>query len=520
MKKKKIVKSIKVLLVAITLLTIIFGTAILWPLPKLTPPERHHRTFIESINIVDVISGEITYNQYILIENNIIIATDTLEYQKQESDLIINGKGKYIIPGLWDMHTHSNQLSEWLHHPLYIANGVTGLRDMSGQLNKKDSYWAGSKERLQWNQEVLDNIRVAPKYVLQSSYQMDGPFSIPDDYPTYFKLERSEDVDAVLEFYKNNDVDFIKVYQQISPSSYTRLAIEAPKYGLHLAGHKPIFVSLEESINLGQRSFEHGRVFMFDAFPGADSLRLTKDWKGFYQKSKKSMIANFDIKKATRLMTLMRERDAYWTPTLQTLKFEAFVNDSSFLQNPHLKYISWVTKNLWWGFDIKNTRKRNLSSPHKGLSLAFFEASKKHVGMANKIGVPIMTGTDVTDSYTFAGFSIHEELKELTDSGLSNLGALQSATIIPAQFANLEHIYGSIAPGKIADLLILNKNPLIKITNSKSIHGVILNGSYYSPNVIKDLKDFTQSTASSFHMNVKVIYGLIKSPLIRLQFAD
>ncbi|GMN11386.1 amidohydrolase family protein [Croceitalea sp. MTPC9] len=518
--KKKIIKSIKVLFTFISLLLLVFGIAISWPLPNFKTPKKYPSTLIKSINLIDVKSGEILSNRTILIKDNIIISIDTLKYQVQEADLVIEGKGKYIIPGLWDMHTHSNQHSEWLHHPLYIANGITGIRDMSGQLNKKDSYWVGSEERLKWNEEVNKNLRVAPKYVLQSSYQMDGSSSVPDNYSEYFKLQKNDDVDSVLNFYKNKNVDFIKVYQQISPSSYKRLATQAPKHGLHLAGHKPIFISLEEAIKLGQRSFEHGRVFMYEAFPKADSLRISKDWIHFFQKSKNSMVNDFNIEKAAELMHLMKEYNAYWTPTLQTLKFEALAHKDSFLSNPNLKYISWVRKKLWWGFDVNRNKKQNTSLANKGLSASFYEASKKQLSMANKIGVPIMAGTDVTDSYTFAGFSIHDELEELTKSGFSNLEALRSATIIPAQFANMENKYGTIENGKIADLVILDKNPLKKITNSKSINSVILNGTYYSSSTLQELKDFTQSIASSFHMNVKVMYSFISSPLIRVQFAD
>jgi imidazolonepropionase-like amidohydrolase len=131
-----------------------------------------------------------------------------------------------------------------------------------------------------------------------------------------------------------------------------------------------------------------------------------------------------------------------------------------------------------------------------------------------------MTGTDVSDSYVFAGFSVHYELEDLTKSGMSNLKALQSATIVPAKFVGVEKNYGSIEIGKMADLVILNKNPLDQIANSKTIYGVIMNGLYYDSNKIEELKAFTESLSSSFQMNVKILYSFISSPLIRVQFAD
>ena len=517
--KNKALKLLKVLFITFLLFALIITTAILWPLPKMEASEKHNTTLIKSVNIIDIQTGAILVNRDIFIENNIIKYIDTSGVLKsRKADFIVNGNGKYIIPGLWDMHTHSNQHSEWLHHPLYIANGVTGIRDMSGQLNKKDSYWAGSKERLKWNAELSTNARVTPRYVLQSSYQIDGASSVPNGFPEFFKLQKDKDIDSLLNFYKDEGVDFIKIYQQIKPKSYKKLALEAPKYGMHLAGHKPMFLTLEEAINLGQRSFEHGRIFMFESFPKADSLRIADNWRSFFSKSKKSMVEDFNPEIAIKLMKLMKEKNAYWTPTLQTLKFEAFAHKESFLNNSNLKYITTIRKKLWWGLDAANNKKRNLSDNE--LSIDFYKASQEQVKMAREIGVPIMAGTDVTDSYVFAGFSLHDELENLTKSGLSNLEALQSATIVPAKYAELDNYYGTIETGKIADLVILDKNPLAYITNSKMISGVMLNGVYYNSNKIQELKNFTQSTASSFHMNIKVIYSLVNSPLIRVQFAD
>lgn len=518
--KKILSKITRFFLGFVLLLILIITAAILRPLPELPVPEKQNSILIKSINIIDVNTGNILHNQDILIESNKIKSIGQISSPNPKVDFIIEGRGKYAIPGLWDMHTHSNQLSAWLHHPLYIANGVTGIRDMSGQLNKKDSYWAGTKERLTWNNDLDNFTRVTPRHVLQSSYQMDGPSSVPKGFPNYFRLEHTHDADSLLNFYKNGKTDFIKVYSQIPAETYKELAIKAPKYGLHIAGHKPVFVSLKDAILLGQKSFEHGRIFMYECFPKSDSLRVSNNWKATFIQSRKSMINDFDWEACIDLMKLMTDSKAYWVPTLQTLKFEAYAHKQSFLNNEYLKYVSAARKNLWWGPDIRGNKKRNLSQAGLGISHLFYEAVKKQIKKANEIGVPIMTGTDVTDSYTFAGFSIHEELKDLTASGLTNLEALQSSTIVPAKYANLDKDFGTIEENKNADLIILEMNPLEDITNTRSISGVICNGVYYSSNRIEELKSFVESVASSFHVNVKIVYGLLKSPLMRVQFAD
>ncbi|MGB3151596.1 MAG: hypothetical protein WBB27_13135 [Maribacter sp.] len=187
--KKKFIYFTKVFIAIILLIITIVIVAYLWPTSRLQPPKSFEKTIIKNIGLVDVETGEIAKHQFILIEHSRITKIDSTSILVSDDALIIDGTDKYLMPGLWDMHTHSNQHSEWLHHPLYIANGVTGVRDMSGQLNEKDSYWVGSKERLQWNKDLENNARVTPRYVLQSSYQMDGEKAIPEDAPNFLNCK-------------------------------------------------------------------------------------------------------------------------------------------------------------------------------------------------------------------------------------------------------------------------------------------------------------------------------------------
>ena len=187
----------------------------------------------------------------------------------------------------------------------------------------------------------------------------------------FLNFKKNEHVDSLLQFYKNEKVDFIKVYDQIPSKSYKQLALKAPNYGMHIAGHKPIFMSLEESIVLGQKSFEHGRIFLTECSPNADSLRTSDNWKEFYLKSKKSMLNDFNPEWAARLMLLMKEHNTHWTPTLQTLKFEAFAHEPIFLQNSNLKYIDYISKNLWWDGDVRNNKKKIYQKKENTLAQPF-----------------------------------------------------------------------------------------------------------------------------------------------------
>ena len=201
---------------------------------------------------------------------------------------------------------------------------------------------------------------------------------------------------------------------------------------------------------------------MFDCFPNAEKLRTAKDKIPTFKALKPQMIAQFDSLKAQELMQLMVLYDAHWVPTLQTLNMSAFANDSSFRNQLLLQYIPSLRKTLWWNPDLNRAASSNETPENKELNQRFLEAARKQIKAAHTQGVPIMTGTDVTDTYVFPGFSIHKELEDLTICGLSNLEALQAATLVPACFSEMDHCLGSIEEGFLADLVILNQNPLEK----------------------------------------------------------
>ena len=514
-------KAIKVIGVGMLTLIAIFLTGLFWPMPKIQVPDQFQNVVIESVNVIDIKTGSILTNRNVGIKGNRILSIDGPSVSTPASDvLVIDGTDQYLIPGLWDMHTHSTQHSPWLHHPLYIANGVTAVRDMSGQLDKADSYWAGTKDRLKWNRKLEKHEQVSPRYVLHSSYQINGANSVPDGFPDFFKAQTHEDVYSLLAHYQEEQADFIKVYAEIPAESYRVLAKNCVRYNLYLAGHKPLNVSLQEAILTGQRSFEHGRIFMFDCFPFADSLRNATDKINAYRNLMPSMISDFDQSKAEELMHLMKDHNSHWVPTLQTLKVSAMANDTLFIKSPYLEYIPALRKILFWNPDVSRAATDNNSAARQDIYKKFYESVKAQIAMAHDNGVPIMTGTDVTDSYVFPGFSLHTEMHDLADAGLFNLEVLQAATIVPARYSGKEDDLGSIEEGKLADLVLLENNPLIDITHTQAITGVLHNGIYYDENTLNKLKQMTLELAGSFHMNVKFIYSLLASPLMRKQIAD
>ena len=167
---------------------------------------------LNHVNIVNIISGDISRDMTVLIEKGRIVEIlPSNQYQPRSNYFDISAGGKYLIPGLWDMHTHSLKLSPQLHHPLFLRYGVTSIRDMSGCRTEGDSYWACPEDRYLWEEQALNGERVSPRYPLQSSYQTNGGSEVPEGFPDFFRLSSQVDTRKLVDFYVERDVDFIKI---------------------------------------------------------------------------------------------------------------------------------------------------------------------------------------------------------------------------------------------------------------------------------------------------------------------
>lgn len=252
--------------------------AVWWPLAD--PPMRAQGgpIAIEHVTVIDVERGQALADQTVLLrDGKVLHIGPAADVAVPEGMRRLNASGQFLMPGLWDMHTHSTKLSPQLHHALYVAHGVTGVRDMSGCMTEDDAYWACPHDRRHWSAQAARGERVSPRYPLQSSYQTNGGNEVPDSIPAYFRLRDASDADKLAAFYRQQGADFIKTYTELTPQQFQWLAQSAPAHGLYLAGHKPITVSLQTAIAAGQRSIEHGRLFLFECFRDIAAWRVLSD---------------------------------------------------------------------------------------------------------------------------------------------------------------------------------------------------------------------------------------------------
>ena len=363
--------------------------------------------------------------------------------------LVVRGSGKFVIPGLWDMHVHPGEIEEdWF--PLYLANGLTGLREM-----------AASEKNLplqrKYQQEVASGRRVGPE-LLSTLFSMDVP-AVNTDREARAEVARRASM----------GMRYIKVYNGLSREAYFAIADECRRRGLQMVGHIPDRISAREAARAGQASVEH-----LDGVLLACS-RKEAEARWFVERNRypwKMLLDTFDPAKADALIDSFRESGVWQTPTLVIYRIASLARNHQLPADPRLDYArrdylkAWPRESLempFAGIDAESARR--LLTVYKDL-----------VRRMQQRGVRILAGTDTPIAYCLPGFALHDELALLVESGLSPAEALRTATWNPAEFLHLTADYGSVEPGKVADLVVLDANPLVAISNTTRIQSVVRRG--------------------------------------------
>ena len=383
---------------------------------------------------------------------------------------VVDAAGKFLIPGLWDMHVHPSGRD---YLPLFIANGVTGIRVM----------W-GSPEDYEWRKEIETGALLGPRMVIASPL-VDGPKPY---WPGSISVSTAAEARQVVDRAKQSGADFVKVYQNLPRDLYFAIADESKKEGIPFAGHVPLSVSAQEASNAGQKSFEHLIGILpacstkSDELLKAQQADLAEDlagkpkfWGTHVLQSRQMMLDTYSAEKAAELSAVLKSNGTWQVPTLTLLRMFAFGDDPAFLKDDRLKYVPVRMRMSWDPAAVDGT--------HTAEDFAYmkkeFQKDLAVVGTMQKSGVGIMAGTDTANPFCFPGFSLHDELGLLVQAGLSPLQALQAATLNPARFLGREKDLGTIEQGKLADLVLLDANPLDDIGNTKQIAGVVSAGKFY-----------------------------------------
>ena len=382
---------------------------------------------------------------------------------------VIDGRGKFLIPGLWDMHVHFTEVER--SFPMFIANGVTGVRNMGGDLD----------QLIRWRSDVSSGKLLGPRIVTCGPI-VDGPD--PAAHGPVVVAGNGAEGRQIVEMLKSKNADCVKVYDRLSRDTYFAIVDEAKKLGLPVVGHVPLSITAEDASNAGQRSIEHlGNIFESASTIGQQLLQEESSSQPVSDPSEfprriaargERMLSTYDEKTANAIFRTFVKNKTWQVPTLEFKWAQTFFDDLVQNGDPRLKYIPESDKQ-WWT-PQKNFFARYRTSEYIVYRKKLFQKELDLVRAMHSAGVQFMTGTDLSGAYVFAGFSVHHEMELLVQAGFTPLEALQAATRNPAIFFGETSSQGTVQIGKLANLILLDADPLQDIRNTQKINAVILNG--------------------------------------------
>lgn len=439
---------------------------------------------IENINTVDPTDG-LKENQTVIIKDgkiNKIVDSEVLKLSPENT--IIDGTGKYLIPGLWDAHVHFAYIEELAPSmfDLFLSYGITSVRDTGGKVDFVK----------EWKDKALANPTDAPR-VMMAGPLLDGEPNVYDGsdagHPELsVGLSSVDDVTAQIKKLVSKEVDFLKAYEMLTPEQFIKVNELAKVNGLKVTGHVPLSMNVISASNAGMNSMEHMRNLEISCASNANELwearkKMLAEGAAetgatlrskIHTAQREVAVKNYDDSKADEVLAVLKKNETWQIPTLT---LNTLFSGRYYARPDYQESYAFLPDSIGqiWHESSKNLANTPIAEARK----SWEEWNVMMVGKVHRNGIDIMAGTDTPIALLTPGLSLHEELMVLVNAGLSPLEALKTATINPAKYFNLEQELGSIKEAMWADVLILNANPLENISNTKQIYAVIKEGKLY-----------------------------------------
>jgi imidazolonepropionase-like amidohydrolase len=408
-------------------------------------------TVFRHVNVIPMDSNRILMDQAVVIRNGKIaeIGANNRVSNPPEATMI-DGGGAYMLPGLVDMHVHSEKSD----FPLFLANGITTVREMNG-----------SADHLRWRQEIVSGEILGPHLYVASPL-----LAGEKQRYRHILITDPNEASKIVKDLAAQGYDYIKVYDGLSPAVYDEILKAAHESNIRVIGHIPQSISLEHAIASGQIDFEHTDQIMSAVVKGHAPISPEQS--------------------QTTTDTIVRAH-IWVTPTLasQEALFRSGTSwYTSQLEKPQMMYVDAGTMS-WWS-SLKSSRNVSGSTSETEFSTPLgrqiFQSQLDLVWMLEQKGAQLLAGTDTPNPLMVPGFSLHEELRNLHIAGLSNFQVLQTATTNPAEFFGTAVLSGTITVGKVADILLVSQDPRDNLDALRNPIGVMVSGKWMTAGDLKD----------------------------------
>ena len=491
----------KIIGIPVVLAALLLAIGIQLPAGELTPKAADKLpTVIDDVTVIDPRTGTAQAHQIVVINGNRIRYAGPADQAPVVAQARrIAGAGKFLTPGLWDAHVHTLKLSPQLHFPTMLANGVTGLRDMgdgcswSGDLHCKPEVRA-------WRERIAGGTMLAPRLAATASYHVEQ-IGDSDSADAAAITHASSELVAALKA-RGDDLVKLQLDDHVDPAQFESIVAQANLQDMRIAGHLPFSVDLLNP-RLGKlHSVEHDTGLL----PQCSTLGAQFDGRN---RSKASVLAKFDERRCDAVLDLLAKRGTAYTPThIASIGQDWTLLSGAYREDARVNYVVAPQRWMWRAFAYMAVR--GTKDEHHATLRAYNEASLRLTHRAQKAGVTVLAGTDSMDPYVVHGFGLHDELGQLALAGLTPAEALRAATWNPVRHFGFERDFGTIEAGKMADMLLLNANPLDDIRHLQTMDTLIYDGKTYSRQELDAMLRFVEQQASSFGAASKFVWGMIR----------
>lgn len=434
---------------------------------------------ITNVSVIPMTSDTVLEKHTIVVKNGKITQLAPSRLSKIPRGLaVIDGTGKYLMPGLFDMHAHffeeqgSHRDTKQAELMVMLANGLTTVRIMAGH----PAYLRAREHVKNGTWDGPDLFIASPQFV--------GQWPWSSDFKNYEIVNSTESAKEAVKKYKKEKYDEIKLTFMISADVYQEIVKTAKSEDIRVTGHVGPEVKLPAALAAKQQ-VEHMDEFLLPdtTYNHGQSVSDMNIWR----KNAWETVPYLDESRMADLVASVKAAGIFVTPTnfFFVSSFGEGMSDEAFKQRPDYAYIPddlieerWKIKNHYW----KNAPP--LSSRERYVSLR-----KKMTYELWKAGVPLMAGSDSPEWFLVTGFSIHDELKTFVESGLTPFAAIQTATVNTAHYLEVLDKKGTVEIGKQADLMLLDENPMEDISNTRKIHAMIKKGEYLNKERLAEMLD-------------------------------